>query len=253
MKDKIKIISLALLLIISCIAIYLKTNQNDSIKFKNEYESLNNKDNSKGKKYLSININKDNTIKYASFKEIENILTTGTGIIYFGFPECPWCQTYVKYLNEVAKEVGVEKIYYYNILEDRTNDTEEYKEIVSVLKELSKIYYFNAYEIRDKKYLDESNEIITEKEGTKEYKKLIEIMYDELGEYEGLNDQTIKRLYFPTVVFIKDGKIINTHIGTLDEQEDPYTPLTEKQKDTLKNIYKTNILKIKDTECNDKC
>lgn len=224
MKDKIKIISLALLLIISCITIYLKNNQNDPIKFKSEYESLNNKETSQGKKYLSININKDNTIKYASFKEIEDILTTGTGVIYFGFPECPWCR---------------------NIIEPLLTATEE--------TELSKIYYFNAYKIRDKKYLDENNKIITEKEGTEEYKKLIEIMYDELGEYEGLNDETIKRLYFPTVVFIKDGKIINTHIGTIDEQEDPYTPLTEKQKDTLKNIYKTNILKIKDTECNDKC
>ena len=63
----------------------------------------------------------------------------------------------------------------------------------------------------------------------------------------------IKRLYFPTVVFIKDGKILNIHIGTLEEQTDPYTPLTEKQKDTLKNIYKTNILKTIDTKCDDKC
>ena len=72
---------------------------------------------------------------YRTAEEVINVLKHGTGVVYLGFPECPWCQTYVKYLNEVATEVGVEKIYYYNILEDRTNNTEEYKEIVSLLSE----------------------------------------------------------------------------------------------------------------------
>jgi len=227
MNDKIKLILLSVLVIISCITMYFKTNQNkinDAIKFKNEYETLNNKENNHGKKYLNLNIDTNNNIKYASFKEIENILTQENGVIYFGFPECPWCRNIIEPLLKASEET-----------------------------ELSKIYYFNAYEIRDQKQLNENNEIITKKEGTEEYKKLIEIMYDELGEYEGLNNKTIKRLYFPTIVFVKDGKIINTHIGTIDEQEDPYTPLTQKQKDTLKNIYKTYMLEIKDTKCTDKC
>ena len=50
-----------------------------------------------------------------------------------GFPECPWCQAYVKYLNETAKDANIEKIYYFNILEDRKNNTEKYQEIVSIL------------------------------------------------------------------------------------------------------------------------
>ena len=60
-------------------------------------------------------------------------MKNGTGIVYLGFPECPWCNYYVKYLNEIAMEVGLDKIYYYNILEDRKNNTEEYQEIVSLL------------------------------------------------------------------------------------------------------------------------
>ena len=66
--------------------------------------------------------------------KIINILEKGTGIVYLGFPECPWCQTYVKYLNEVAMDLGIEKIYYYNIREDRSNNTEEYQKIVSILE-----------------------------------------------------------------------------------------------------------------------
>ena len=75
-------------------------------------------------------VGEDNVFVYRNIEEVISMLKHGTGVVYLGFPECPWCQTYVKYLNEVAKEVGVDKIYYYNILEDRTNNTEEYKEIV---------------------------------------------------------------------------------------------------------------------------
>ena len=59
----------------------------------------------------------------------------GIGVVYLGFPECPWCEAYVPYLNEIAKEEGIEKIYYYNIKEDRNNNTEGYQKIVKILKE----------------------------------------------------------------------------------------------------------------------
>lgn len=78
-------------------------------------------------------IGEDNVFVYRSIKEIIKIMENGTGIVYLGFPECPWCQAYVKYLNEVAKSEGVKEIYYFNILNDRTNNTEEYQKIVSIL------------------------------------------------------------------------------------------------------------------------
>lgn len=80
-------------------------------------------------------VSEDNVFVYKSAEEIIKIMENGTGVVYLGFPECPWCQIYVKYLNEVAKEVEIEKIYYFNILEDRKNNTEEYKKIVELLKE----------------------------------------------------------------------------------------------------------------------
>lgn len=80
-------------------------------------------------------VDKENVFVYRDIDEIIKIMENGTGIVYLGFPECPWCKFYVKYLNEVAKEVGIEKIYYFNIFEDRDNETEKYKHIVSILNE----------------------------------------------------------------------------------------------------------------------
>lgn len=78
----------------------------------------------------------DNVFIYKTEEEIINFLETGTGIVYLGFPECPWCQSYVVYLNEVAKDSGIEKIYYLNIKDIRTNNTENYQKIVSLLSDI---------------------------------------------------------------------------------------------------------------------
>ena len=80
-------------------------------------------------------VDKDNRFVYTEIDEIINILEEGTGIVYLGFPECKWCQQYVVYLNKVAKDRGISKIYYYNIREDREKNTEDYQKIVSLLEE----------------------------------------------------------------------------------------------------------------------
>lgn len=77
---------------------------------------------------------KNNVFVYRNIDEIINILEKGTGIVYLGFPECKWCQRYTKYLNEIAMDMGISKIYYYNIREDRKLNTENYQKIVSILE-----------------------------------------------------------------------------------------------------------------------
>lgn len=232
-KAAIKVSLLVILAVVSSIVIYNyfdknKTNEpiitEDEKKFKNEYESLNGKQNASGKEHPKVDIVEDNGIVYASYNEIKEVITKGTGVIYFGFPECPWCRNAVPMLLQAASNTG-----------------------------LDKIYYFNAKEIRDTKELDENGNVVTAKEGTKEYYELVELLSTVLGEYEGLNDESIKRLYFPTVVFIKDGKIVGCHIGTLPSQTDPRVPLTEEQKVELINIYTDNIIKTLDSVCDDKC
>lgn len=80
-------------------------------------------------------VSEDNVFVYKTIDEIINILENGTGIVYLGFPECPWCQAYIPYLEEVAIENEVEAIYYYNIYEDRKENTDKYKEIVKILSD----------------------------------------------------------------------------------------------------------------------
>lgn len=90
----------------------------DAVKFSREYTE----------------VGTDNVFVYRNIDEIISILDNGTGIVYLGFPECKWCQAYVPYLNEVAKENGLEKVYYFDIQEDRKNNTDEYMEVVDLLK-----------------------------------------------------------------------------------------------------------------------
>ena len=85
------------------------------------------------KEYATSNVGEDNVFVYRSIDEIIKIMENGTGIVYLGFPECPWCQAYVKYLNEVAKSEGIKEIYYFNILKDRQENTKEYQKIVKLL------------------------------------------------------------------------------------------------------------------------
>lgn len=78
----------------------------------------------------------DNVYNYKTEEEIIEILEKGSGVVYLGFPECPWCQSYVVYLNEVVKDNGLENIYYLNIKEMRSNNTENYQKIVSLIEQI---------------------------------------------------------------------------------------------------------------------
>lgn len=120
-KNYIAIIGLLIIAVTTVLFITLNKDktETDAEKFMKEYTE----------------VGEDNVFVYRSAEDVIKLLKHGTGVVYLGFPECPWCQTYVKYLNEVANEVGIDKIYYYNILEDRTNNTDVYKEIVSLLEE----------------------------------------------------------------------------------------------------------------------
>lgn len=77
----------------------------------------------------------DNVFKIKTLKESLDVLESGTGVIFLGFPECPWCQAYAPMLNDLAKEYGISEIYYTNIKDERENDTENYKLMVDVLSD----------------------------------------------------------------------------------------------------------------------
>lgn len=124
MKNKklMIIVSIILIVIIIGISLFLvlsKDNSSDAVKFSKEYET----------------VTDNNVFVYRTDEEIIKILKNGTGIVYLGFPECPWCREYVKYLNEVALANDYEKIYYKNILDERKNNTDFYQELIKILDE----------------------------------------------------------------------------------------------------------------------
>lgn len=121
----VKVLSIIILFVLALVGIYYfytahnSSHEKDNIKFAKEYTQ----------------VTEDNVFVYKNINEIITILKSGNGIVYLGFPECPWCQKYVSILNEVAKEKGITEIYYYNIKEARANKTVAYNEIVELLKE----------------------------------------------------------------------------------------------------------------------
>lgn len=167
---------------------YLKS---DGEKFKAEYEALNNEN-------VNINISKNNPIKYVTLDEVFDIIQNKTGVIYFGFPGCPWCRNMIPVLFEAAKNNNIDTIYYFNPRNVKKSDNDEYNKLKEILNE----------------YLSE----------------------DENGQ---------KVLYVPDVYFIKDGKIVGHHLGTVDSQEDPTISLTEEEKNELLDIFNELFEKIR--------
>ena len=75
---------------------------------------------------------KENVFVYAPQEDILAMLEHGTGIVFLGFPECPFCQAYAPMLNDAVKDTGL-KVLYYNIFDDRLTHTEFYQKVVSLL------------------------------------------------------------------------------------------------------------------------
>lgn len=162
---------------------------NEVSKFKEEYEVLNDSG-------ISVDIDLNAKISYLEEDEIVDFLNNETGIIYFGFPTCPWCRNILPILIDVTMD----------------ND--------------KVLYYCNPSDMR-------SSENDT-------YNKIKEILND----YLEVNSQGEKTLYVPDVYFIKNGKIISHHLGTVTSQVDPYISLTTEEKQELYNIYEELLNKI---------
>ncbi len=212
MKKKIlfSLLSIMLIFVTGC----SEEQYTDAEAFKEEYEALNSDDD-----YHDIDIKDNNPIVYANYQDVMKTLD-GTGVILFGFPECQWCRNAIPVLLSAASDLEVEEI-----------------------------KYFNALSIRDTKSLDEEGNIVTEKEGTEEYYALVEKLGEDLSTYAGLNDETIKRIYFPTVVFVKDGEIVDIHVSTVESHTSKDETLTEEQTEELYMIYLEAMQEVYDIAC----
>jgi hypothetical protein len=78
-------------------------------------------------------VGSDNIFVYRNASETADILANGRGIVFMGSKECQWCQLYAVFLHDVARELEVEKIFYFDIKEDRQSNSENYRRIVAIL------------------------------------------------------------------------------------------------------------------------
>lgn len=236
-KKKIEILIKGLLLIAVIGAIFVgvflrqdeESPKTDAIRFKEEYESLNNTvRESDGATYNEVNIPSENPMKYITAKEAVDIIKNKTGIIYIGANWCPWCRNAIEVLIDVAKKENLKTIYYLDLTQ-----------------------YRNVWEIKDNKLVKTTEE----KEG---YYELLESLDSILGkdtyklEKEQVKyDTKEKRIYMPTVISINHGKIKSHHVGTvdLDEDQTKYSKLTEEQKKELETIYQKMFLDVKSNVC----
>ena len=206
MKKKIILIIVLLIGIISITGCE-KKELTDAEKFKEEYESLNNKTINK-KKVRNISISKENPIIYKEAKDIIEMMDSKkTFIVYFGFNDCPWCRSMVETMLKVAKDYNIDEIYYVDIKD-----------------------------IRDEKEIDKDGNITTTKEGTKAYKELLNRLDNLLEEYM-IDDISMeeKRINEPTVIAIANGTPLEMTNGISDDQTDPNAKITDKMK---KAMYK---------------
>ena len=92
----------------------------DALLFKNEYESLNNVVREKdGKTIKELSISLANPVDILTEDETIKLLKEGTGIVYFGFADCPWCRTLLPVLLQTLDNMSVSRLYYLNRSEER--------------------------------------------------------------------------------------------------------------------------------------
>lgn len=88
----------------------------DGVKFKSEYEELNNKVNEDGKEYPEVNISSKNVIKYSNVNEIVSMFKNkGDAVIYFGYASCVYCRSAIEVLCDVASSSELDSIYYLDV------------------------------------------------------------------------------------------------------------------------------------------
>ena len=76
----------------------------------------------------------DNRFAYVSPDEIKQIFEHGSGLVFLGFKECPWCQKLAPMIDEAAKAEGLDKVYYMDIRQARANNDATYQMLVDKLK-----------------------------------------------------------------------------------------------------------------------
>ena len=190
MKNKILLIIILLIGIISITGCE-KKELTDAEKFKEEYESINNKTKNK-KKVRNISISKDNPIIYKEAKDIIEMMDSKkTFIVYFGFKECPWCRSMVETMLEVAKDYNIDEIYYVDI-KDVKEGNKDYLELLNRLDNLLEEYKVNDISMNEKRIYAPTVIAIT---NGNPFEMTTGISDDQKDPYEEITNEMKKTMY----------------------------------------------------------
>ena len=176
------------LIIIIFLLIITGCRTSDSVLFKLEFEKYNNSN------YTNLSIPSNNPFVYIKdvdlVKKIEN---KDDMVVLFGYSKS----------NDTR-----------NIIDSLINTCNKYK--------IDKIYYLDILNIRDLKEINDGN-IVTKKEGSSSYLKILELLHDYVGEYIVKNEIVGTRIYAPSILVIKNKNIsfenIKSYLDTKEEQD----------------------------------
>lgn len=89
------------------------------------------------RKYQQLN-DSNHIFKVCCADEIIELLDSNKkAIIVFSFPACPWCQAAIPYINEVAKEMNYNEIYYLDIKDMRDNSkSKDHKKYIEIYEKI---------------------------------------------------------------------------------------------------------------------
>ena len=109
------------------------SSKSDAQKFKEEYEKINGGKTSDNETYNELNIDENNPMVYISLEELVDIINTeNEAYVYISSSFCPYCRATVETLLNVAKDLNINKIYYYD--DTKQNPSDQYDNMLEKLE-----------------------------------------------------------------------------------------------------------------------
>ncbi len=192
-----------------------------SLAFKNEYETLNGKENAFGKQHRTVSIPEVNPFEKITPEELVTKLENKeTFYVYFGDPLCPWCRSVIEKATLVANKNNIDKIYYIKIWDDNGNEV-----------------------LRSKYKLNKKNkpELVTPAAST--YYTIMDHMKNLLKDYSLVTSDNKevkigeKRIYAPNFVYVENGVGIKLVTGNSTKQTNAFDELTTEMLEDEENIF----------------
>ena len=139
-KNKLQMIIYILLMIIIIILFIVIGKHDFNKNISTEAEQFN---------QIFTNVPKENVFKFSNAQEVNNIINSkkSKGIILFGFKANNWTSYYAEYIDEVAKEMDINEVLYYDFESDRKDKNGTYETIVNSLSVYTKYTDYNTSEI----------------------------------------------------------------------------------------------------------